>query len=314
MRSWRRPCHCSTTTGLDEPSATFTVRPVSSVSEPAPIAIITGSRTATASGPMVRLARLVRSATTAPSANASKVAISPIQISPYPSASAACAVRTTSAAGRSCHNPSDTDSRGPRRGRTPASLTAHGLVLSLRYLYCHGMTDPALQALLDKQEIAELLTRYLRSVDRGDVDTLRACYLPGATEDHGGLFAGPAQDYVDSIAAALTHPRSRTSHNLTNLLIDLDGDVATAESYCVTFARIKADGQYYHSFTGARMIDRLERRDGDPDWGIAHRQLVWDWNHDAPEAEHWMRGLLAPDPSVLRMSAKFPANPVYAPR
>src|SRR6185437_5789428 len=85
-------------------------RPVSSVSEPAPIAIITGSRTATASGPMVRLARLVRSATTAPSANASKVAISPIQISPYPSASAACAVRTTSAAGRSCHSPSDTDS------------------------------------------------------------------------------------------------------------------------------------------------------------------------------------------------------------
>ena len=173
------------------------------------------------------------------------------------------------------------------------------------------MTDPALQALLDKQEIAELLTRYLRSVDRGDVDTLRACYLPGATEDHGGLFAGPAQDYVDSIAAALTHPRSRTSHNLTNLLIDLDGDVATAESYCVTFARIKADGQYYHSFTGARMIDRLERRDGS--WGIAHRQLVWDWNHDAPEEEHWMRGLLAPDPSVLRMSAKFPADPVYAP-
>ena len=49
------------------------------------------------------------------------------------------------------------------------------------------MTDPALQALLDKQAIAELLTRYLRSVDRGDVATLRACYLPGATEDHGGL-------------------------------------------------------------------------------------------------------------------------------
>jgi SnoaL-like protein len=71
------------------------------------------------------------------------------------------------------------------------------------------MTDPALQALLDKLQIAEFLTRYLRSVDRGDVDTLRSCYLPGATEDHGGLFAGPAQDYVDSIAPALTHPRSR---------------------------------------------------------------------------------------------------------
>jgi SnoaL-like domain len=136
------------------------------------------------------------------------------------------------------------------------------------------MTDPALQALLDKQEIAELLTRYLRSVDRGDVATLRACYLPGATEDHGGLFAGPAQDYVDSVAAALTHPRARTSHNMTNLLIALDGDVATAESYCVTFARIKADGQYFHSFTGARMIDRLERPGRRPE----------DLGHRAPSA------------------------------
>jgi hypothetical protein len=55
------------------------------------------------------------------------------------------------------------------------------------------------------------------------------------------------------------------------------------------------------------------RRDGDPrTWGIAHRQLVWDWNHVAPAAEHWMQGLLAADLSVLRLSAKFPADPVYA--
>ena len=170
----------------------------------------------------------------------------------------------------------------------------------------------ALQALLDKQEITELLTRYLRSVDRGDLDTLRSCYLPGATEDHGGLFLGPAAEYVDGITGDLTHPRARTSHNMTNLLIELDGDVATAESYCITFARIKADGSYYHSFVGARMIDRLERRDGR--WGIADRQLVWDWNHDASAAEHWMQGLLAPDPSVLRMSTKYPTDPIYAPR
>jgi SnoaL-like domain len=70
----------------------------------------------------------------------------------------------------------------------------------------------ALAALLDKQEIIELLTCYPRSVDRGDLATLRSCYLPGATEDHGGLFEGPAADYVGSIAAGLTHPRSRTSH------------------------------------------------------------------------------------------------------
>jgi len=41
---------------------------------------------------------------------------------------------------------------------------------------------------------------------------------------------------------------------------------------------------------------------------------VWDWNHDSPAAEHWMQGLLAPDLSVLRLSGKFPADPIYASR
>lgn len=169
--------------------------------------------------------------------------------------------------------------------------------------------DEAIDVLLAKQEITELLARYLRSVDRGDLVTLRSCYLPGATEDHGGVFSGPAADYVDVIARDLTHPRSRSSHNLTNLLIEVHGNTATAESYCIVFSRIKAGGAYHHCFVGARMLDRLERRGGR--WGIAHRQLLWDWNHDAPEAETWMQGLLAPDLSVLTMSGKFPADPVY---
>ena len=50
--------------------------------------------------------------------------------------------------------------------------------------------DARVQELLDKQAITDLLTRYMRAVDRGDVATVRGCYLPGATEDHGGLFDG----------------------------------------------------------------------------------------------------------------------------
>ena len=167
----------------------------------------------------------------------------------------------------------------------------------------------AIGVLLAKQEITELLTRYLRSVDRGDIETLRSCYLPGATEDHGGVFCGPAADYIDHITRDLTHPRSRTSHNMTNLLIEVHGDTATAESYCLAFSRIKAGGSYHHCFVGARMLDRLEQRGGR--WGIASRQVVWDWSHDAAEAETWLQGLLAPDLSVLTMSGKFPDDPVY---
>jgi hypothetical protein len=167
----------------------------------------------------------------------------------------------------------------------------------------------AVQELLDKQEISELLARYLRAVDRGDVAAVRSCYLAGATEDHGGVFEGDAQAYVDSIAAVITHPKTRSSHSLTNVLVELAGDRAVAESYVTTFMAVRAAGDSVHSFVGARLIDTLERVAGR--WGIAHRQLVWEWSHDTPAADTWLAGLLAPDLSVLRRGGKFPDDPVY---
>ncbi|MEO3786831.1 nuclear transport factor 2 family protein [Actinocorallia sp. B10E7] len=173
--------------------------------------------------------------------------------------------------------------------------------------------NDAVGALLDKQEIHELLTRYLRAVDRGDVEGVRACYLPGATEDHGGVFTGTADDYVTSVSAVVSHPRSRTMHCMTNVLVELspnDPDLAQAESYVTTFSAVRTpDGQLGHCFVGARIIDRLERRDGR--WGIAHRALVWDWSHDAPATETWLFGMLIGDPADLTRSGKYPNDPVY---
>ncbi|MGH3196708.1 MAG: hypothetical protein ACRDOH_10500 [Streptosporangiaceae bacterium] len=78
--------------------------------------------------------------------------------------------------------------------------------------------------------------------------------------------------------------------------------------------RDQADGEYYRSFVGARMIDRLGRRDADPrTWGIAHRQLVWDWNHDAPAAEHWMQGTLRPRPVRAPPQRQVPRRPHLRP-
>ncbi|MFF3438738.1 nuclear transport factor 2 family protein [Streptosporangium sp. NPDC002721] len=169
--------------------------------------------------------------------------------------------------------------------------------------------DEAVQALLDKQEIYEVLARYLRAVDRGDVEGVAACYLPGATEDHGGVFEGTAEDYVSSVSRVLTHPRSRTMHCMTNVLVELAGDSAQAESYVTTFSRVKTPDGLGDSFVGARIVDRLERRDGR--WGIAHRALVWEWNHDAPVSETWIFGMLVPDPAVLVRGGKHPDDLVY---
>jgi hypothetical protein len=163
----------------------------------------------------------------------------------------------------------------------------------------------ALQELLDKQAITENLTRYMRAVDRGDLDALRACYLPGAVEEHGGVYSGPADAYVDSIARTLTHPKAVTTHVLSNVLIELDGDRAEVECYVTAFARVKPGD----TLTVARMLDVFERADGR--WGIRHRRLLWEWNHDMERTEGWIFGMLVPDTSVLQRGAKFPADPVF---
>lgn len=167
----------------------------------------------------------------------------------------------------------------------------------------------ALQAVIDKQAITEILVRYCRGADRGDADLIAAAYHDDATEDHGGTFLGPASDYVVMLRKVLPNA-PRMTHATTNILIELDGDVARVESYILTFSRREPDdGDAFDSLTMARVIDRFERRDGR--WGIAQRRLAWEWNHEMPMRETWGRGGIAPDPSKLTRGAKKPHDIIY---
>jgi len=168
--------------------------------------------------------------------------------------------------------------------------------------------DPEIQALLDRQAIQDVLVRYCRGADRADLDLIASAYHPDATEDHGGVFSGPASTYVAQMAKIL--PRAGLmNHMTTNVLIELDGDLARVESYILTFARMKKDGEKFDTLTLARAVDRFEKRDGA--WKIAARRLVWEWNHEMAFAETWGRGLIAPDASVLVRGAKAPDDIVY---
>ena len=64
----------------------------------------------------------------------------------------------------------------------------------------------------------------MRAIDRGDIAALRACYAPEATEEHGGMYAGPAQGYIDTIERALVNPRLVSTHTISNVLIEVTGD------------------------------------------------------------------------------------------
>lgn len=167
----------------------------------------------------------------------------------------------------------------------------------------------SVEELFDRQEIYDLLVNYARGADRGDVALIEAAYHDDAIEDHGGTYLGPASEYVDMLRKVL--PKApRMSHIVTNVNIELDGDKAYTECYFLTFSRRDQIDDPFDSFTMARVIDRLERRDGGP-WKIAHRRLAWDWNHEMPLNESWGRGEIAPDPSKLTRGAKKPNDILY---
>ena len=129
-----------------------------------------------------------------------------------------------------------------------------------------------LQALLDRQAIHDVLMRYARGIDRCDWAMVEACYHPGARDDHG-RFKGTVEEFMPWVKVQLDRFDS-TMHFLGNVLIELDGATAKAETYCVAFHRVK--DQDVDSIAGLRYVDRFERRGGE--WRIADRAIVVEWN------------------------------------
>ncbi|QUD90366.1 nuclear transport factor 2 family protein [Phenylobacterium montanum] len=136
----------------------------------------------------------------------------------------------------------------------------------------------ALRALGDRVEIAEVIMRYCRAIDRGDEAMLRTCFHPDSTHRHGG-FTGPSSDFC-AHAMAVVAAVELTHHQLGQISIDLDGDLAHAETYFTAYHRFGANpppGGRPHEdrIVGGRYLDRLERRAGA--WRIARRHGVSEW-------------------------------------
>ena len=119
----------------------------------------------------------------------------------------------------------------------------------------------------DERELNALLVRFCRGVDRSDEELLRSCYHPDAIDDHG-TFKGSGWEFAAFLVAA---PRDRplTQHALSNVTLEVRGDVAFGESY-VQLRTTDQSGEPMFGF--GRYIDRFERRDGA--WKIAYRRVT----------------------------------------
>ena len=129
-----------------------------------------------------------------------------------------------------------------------------------------------LDALLDRVEILDCIHRYARGMDRLDRELARSAYHDDAIDEHGG-FVGPVDGFLDW-AFAYHAGQVRHQHYVTNHSVELDGDVAHAETYYV-FVGTDRDPEVPLYVAGGRYIDRFERRAGR--WAIAARVCLVEW-------------------------------------
>jgi hypothetical protein len=166
--------------------------------------------------------------------------------------------------------------------------------------------ERAIDEMIAKEHIYDVLCRYCHGVDRCDVKTLRSAYWPDAYETHG-TFNGNAWEFATHVTDTLRTGSLRTTQMIGNTWIELDpdGEHGRGEIYVVAFIQVNnEDGKILDRTVGGRYLDRYERRHGE--WRIIDRMYVLDWNRNAEATAIWEEGLYA----MLRVrGARTPEDP-----
>ncbi|HIF33307.1 MAG TPA: hypothetical protein EYQ75_16880 [Planctomycetaceae bacterium] len=92
------------------------------------------------------------------------------------------------------------------------------------------------EELIAKEEIRDLVGRYMRGLDRLDVELLRSVFHDDATTDYG-FFQGGPDAFVEMAYNALKDHLAN-HHLIGQTNIDIKGDVAFGEIYFQAFHRI----------------------------------------------------------------------------
>ena len=132
------------------------------------------------------------------------------------------------------------------------------------------------RAIADRTQIAELIYRYCRAVDRLDVRLGHSIWHEDGWADYGpDVYQGPGKGVIDLICAqhlrALHH-----SHQVSNILINLNGDEAGSESYVTATLRVRRDEQLMQITVWGRYIDKWSRRG--TGWGLDKRISIRDFD------------------------------------
>jgi ketosteroid isomerase-like protein len=156
----------------------------------------------------------------------------------------------------------------------------------------------ALQTLIDKDAIRELVLCYSRAIDRQDIELLRDLYTDDATDSHGDSFDGSAEDYCKFIAGSFPY-MPYSGHHVCNHMVSVDGDEGNGEVYALAYHVIpdqSGGGGQQEDFMAVRYIDNY-RRCADGKWRFSKRVVTYDMQIRRPFTGGGLMGLRDKDPS-----------------
>jgi ketosteroid isomerase-like protein len=140
--------------------------------------------------------------------------------------------------------------------------------------------DPAIRDQLDRAAVREAMVRYADALDRRDFDAVRACFTEDAQASYNGEALAPGADAIVTYVRQLEGLQS-SMHSVTNVVVEVDGDTANADSACIAHLVQRAgNGDLTILVRGLRYRDRLVRRDGA--WLVQHRVHHAEWMHTVP--------------------------------
>jgi hypothetical protein len=134
-------------------------------------------------------------------------------------------------------------------------------------------TERLIRELHDRTLIRELLMRYGRAVDRGDIDAVAKCFTPDAEYD-GSLGTGNIEKMLDALRKAMQR-YEKTMHLLGTQLIEVKGDTARSETYGIVYHRLREPASPRDFVVGVCYVDELACRG--QGWLITKRTARIDW-------------------------------------
>ncbi len=131
------------------------------------------------------------------------------------------------------------------------------------------------RACRDRQEILDCIQRECRARDRQDSAQIESCWWEDGVDEHGSVITR-VPDYAARANMGHGTNFNMTSHNITNQVLEIEGDTAWCESYVIG-GLFWLDGKTTTIAFG-RYLDQLERRNGE--WRMHTRKCTIEMSAD----------------------------------